>query len=111
MKIVNHGEWKLYAPDTMPLGAPLNTAFTRRKDGRDWYEYNKNSFKEGSVIVACVFNRNGWVVSAANYDPTMIFPAGQMVLEVMNYDGDNPQKELENKSFNPESNSFDAAVE
>jgi hypothetical protein len=43
---------------------------------------------------------------AANYDATKLFPVNQMVIEIVDYEGKDPQKELGGKKYDPETNTI-----
>lgn len=102
---MSHGRWIAYKPETLPEFAPPNALFCRREtDSVDWYDYVKNpeSFAADSVKFTAVKMDYGWIIGAANRDATMLHPAGQLVLEVIDYKGADPQEELENRLFDPE---------
>jgi hypothetical protein len=82
MAVIEHGNWQVYAPATVPPGAPGNTLFARRaeSDGADWYQYVNNSSNfQANTVKLTVFNN---IVAAATIDPTTLFPGNALVLEV-----------------------------
>jgi hypothetical protein len=107
-QIVDHGKWVLYQPDKLPEHAPPGALFVRREsDGVDWYEYIKdeNSFAADTVKFTALWQdiHNGFTISAATRDPARLFPAGQLVREIIDYHGsDDPQVELGEKLYNPD---------
>lgn len=105
MGVINHGNWKLYTPKEGHPHAPPNTLYARNDRGEDWYNYIKDKFQEGSVKMMCSFQRDMWIVGPAVYDADRLFPAGQMVLEITDYEGDDPGNFI-GKSYNPDSNEF-----
>jgi len=104
----NHGTWSLYKPRKFPAHLPPNTIFARRDhDGKDWYDYiyKDNAFKEGNTVMTIGTDEYGMHVNAANLDPSRIFPAGQLVLEV-EYKGDDPQKHFGDRMYDSEKQEF-----
>ena len=79
MSVIDHGNWQLYTPATVPPGAPSNTMFASR-DGTDWYQYVhvSSNFRPDTVKLTVFDN----IVAAATTDPTTLFPGNALVLEV-----------------------------
>ena len=91
-QIVDHGKWVLYQPDTLPEHAPLSALFARREsDGVDWYVYSRDSknFSPDTVKFTVMWQdtHNGFIIGAATRDPTRLFPAGQLLREIIDYHG------------------------
>ena len=112
-QIVDHGKWALYQPDRLPEQAPPNALFARREgDGVDWYEYvrdSKNFSAEGVKFTAFWQDAyNGYTVGAATRDPTRLFPAGMLVREIVDYRGGDPQAELGDKLYDPDTHRLHA---
>ena len=110
-QIIDHGKWEPYQPDKLPELAPLGAMFARREsDGVDWYDYvrDKKNFTADSVKFTVLWQdiHNGFIVGAATRDPTRLFPAGQRVAEIIDYHGGEPQIELGNRLFKPDSNTL-----
>jgi hypothetical protein len=104
-QIVDHGKWVPYRPDKLPEFAPPNTIFARREsDGVDWYDYvrDENSFTADSVKFTALRQDSGWVVGAAVRDANRLHPADQWVAEIIDYHGGDPQAELGNRLFDPD---------
>jgi len=112
MKIINHGTWQIYYPvHQTRTDALFNIMYSKRdKDGVDWYDYlkAKGKFMDGSVKMTCYRDHEGdWVVGAANRDPTMLFPgSGQIILEITDYIGEDPQDHFGRKIYDPDANVF-----
>jgi hypothetical protein len=111
MKIINHGKWSSYKPKPHPSGAPLGAAFARRdEDNVDWYDYihRGDYFKKDSVKIAATFMDvfNKWVVMIAVREPDRIFPADQILLEITDFDGEDPQEFFGRKSYDPDTETF-----
>lgn len=109
--MINHGKWSSYKPNPLPPEAPPNAAFARRdEDGIDWYDYihRGNYFKKDSIKITVMFMDavNKWVVMAAVYEPDRLFPADQILLEITDYDGDNPQEYFGRRIYNPDTEEF-----
>jgi hypothetical protein len=89
-----HGSWSRYTPDPFPPEKPSNAMFLKRDtDGVDWYDYAHaaENWTDGSAKLV-VQNWGGtYVVNAANTDPTFLFPAGAIILEVIGFEGDAQQ--------------------
>lgn len=89
--IIEHGTWTYYTPDQLPHGAPASAIFARRQsDGQDWYELVANPPFAPNNIIMTVDAQN--VVWAATRDPSMIFPARFMVIEMDDTTTENPQE-------------------
>jgi hypothetical protein len=111
MEIKDHGKWSMYWPRPVPSTAIPNAAFARRdEDDMDWYDYihRGNYFKKDSIKVTVMFMDafKKWVVLVAVREPDRIFPADQILLEIIDYEGDNPQEFFGRKSYNPETKTF-----
>lgn len=103
-QIMSHGKWMPYQPDKLPEFMPPNTLFARREsDGMDWYVYSRDNtnFSPDTVKFTALWQdiHNGFVIGAATFDVTRLFPADQMVLEVIDYHGGDPQAELGGRGF------------
>lgn len=61
------------------------------------------NFKPGSVVCNIYhhphFNRS--IVGAATYDPTAVHSINQRVIEIVGYEGDDPQKDFGGKTYDP----------
>ena len=115
-QIVDHGKWMLYTPDTLPQHAPPGALFARREsDAVDWYDYSRDSknFSPDTVKFTALWQdiHNGFVVGAATRDVTWLFPAGQLVREIIDYRGDDPQIELGSKLYHPDTHALHALPE
>jgi hypothetical protein len=111
MSIIKHGKWLSYKPSKLPEGAPINALFARREsDGVDWYDYVNSGRNFGADTVKLMASWRadigGFVIGPAVYDATMLFPAGQFVLEITGYTGTDPQAEFGNKVYDPETGSL-----
>ena len=105
-QIIDHGRWVAYVPDKLPPTAPPNALFCRREsDGVDWYEYVNagNNFSTDGVKFTAFWQDafNGFTVGAATRDPARLFPAGMLVREIIDYRGGDPQVELGDKLYEP----------
>jgi hypothetical protein len=102
-QITDHGKWTLYQPDIRPEHAPPSALFARREsDGVDWYEYSRDSsnFSPDTVkFTDLAGQHNGFIINAATFDVTTLFPAGQRLLEIIDYHGGDPQTELGERFF------------
>lgn len=101
---MSHGRWIPYRPDKLPEHAPFNALFAKREsDNVDWYDYvrDASNFTEGSVKFTARQTDDGWIIGAAYHDATMLHPANQMVLEIIDYLGADPQEELGDRLFDP----------
>jgi len=110
-QIIDHGKWQLYRPDRLPEQAPPNALFARREgDGVDWYDYvnEGHNFSPDTVKFTAFWQdlHNGWTIGAATRDVTRLFPAGQLVRELTEFYGSDPQAELEVKRYDPDSNTL-----
>lgn len=106
-QIMSHGKWTPYVPEKWPEWAPLGALFCRREsDGVDWYEYvrDEKSFTADSVKFTALQQDDGWVIGAAVRDATRIYPVNQIVLEVIDYRGGDPQEELGGRLFDIDAN-------
>lgn len=111
MKIIDHGKWEKYRPDELPYGAPPNALFARREsDGVDWYEYVNSGKHFGVTSIKLMAGDQpalgGLIVGPAVYDPTLLFPPGQVVLEITGHKSKDPQAEFGNKVFDREAQTF-----
>jgi hypothetical protein len=123
MKIIDHGKWIPYKPtkDRWPEGAPLNALFAKREsDGVDWYDYVNppkekrerlfsENFREDSVKIAFMWHEyeQRWKIGATVIDATMIFPANQIVREIIGFGTTDEQEiiaRLRNRFIDPETN-------
>jgi hypothetical protein len=110
-QIVDHGKWVLYQPDKLPEHAPSGALFARREsDGVDWYDYvrDERSFAADTVKFTVIRQdvHDGFTVGAATRDPTRLFPGGAMVREIIDYHGGEPQTELGERLYRPDSNTL-----
>ena len=109
-QIVDHGKWVAYQPDNLPEHAPPGAMFARREsDGVDWYVYSRDSknFNPDTVKFTVLWQEayNGFIIGAATRDQTRLFPAGQLVREIIDYrGGDDPQVELGARLYDPDTN-------
>lgn len=106
---MTHGKWIAYKPEKLPEFAPFSALFARREsDGVDWYEYSRDpkSFSADSVKFTALQQDSGWVIGAAVRDAAMLHPANQLVLELIDYHGTDPQAELGGRLFNPDTNTL-----
>lgn len=104
---VNHGSWKLYKPAFGHPDAPPNTLYACNESGADWYSYLAGDyFEEDSVKMMCILRDEGYVVMAATFNEDELFPAGQMVLEVTDYSGDDPQGYFGGKIYDKDTDTF-----
>ena len=106
-QVIDHGKWQLYQPDRLPEDAPPSAMFARREsDGIDWYIYSRGpkNFGADTVKFTVMWNEvhDGFVVGAATTDVSKLFPAGQLVLELTEFHGKDPQAELEVKRYDPD---------
>jgi hypothetical protein len=113
-QILDHGRWVRYQPDRLPQGMPPNALFARREsDGVDWYDYvrDENSFVADSVKFTATWQdiHNGYTIGLATRDPTMLFPAGALLREIIDYHGsDDLRLELGNRLYNPDTHTLHA---
>ena len=111
MAFVDHGKWLIYTPATLPEGAPGGALFLRREsDGVDWYDYVKNggNFTPGSVKFTALWQDtySSYVSKVATFDETMLFPTGQIVREILDYTGSDPQTDVGQKLYDPATDNF-----
>ena len=113
-QIIDHGKWVRYQPDKLSQGMPPNTLFARRiSDGIDWYDYvrDEKSFAVDTVKFTALWQdiHNGYTIGAVTRDPTMLFPAGALLREIVDYHGgDDLRLELGNKLYNPDTQTLHA---
>lgn len=111
LTVIGHGAWEEYRPGLVPVEAPRGAIFARRTDDQvDWYDYvnDRDNFAPENVKFAAIIRdyAGGYVVGAAVYDATMLFPAGQIVGEITDYTGTDPQTDLGNKLYDPATGTF-----
>lgn len=112
MNTIDHGQWDIYVPASLPEGAPANALFARRQgDGVDWYDYvnDSSSFNPAYVKIAAFYRTatSEYIVGPAVYDATEIFPGRVCIIhEVTDYAGSDPQADLGNKAFDPATGTF-----
>ena len=115
MNIKNHGKWTGYIPETLPQNAPTGTLFCKREgDGQDWYDYVHpgTNFEATSVKFAALWQEalGGYIVGAAVYDATMLFPANQILAEILDYAGTDPQADFGGKLYDQTAGTFTMPV-
>jgi hypothetical protein len=137
MKIIDHGVWVKYKPDKPRAEAPANAMYMRREsDGVDWYDYVRPNFyqmfprpqslleltgeteplvpnfKPDSLICNVSYHEHlkAHVVGAAVRDPTAVAPINQRVIEIVGFDGDDPQAEFGGKVYDHEAGTFSKLV-
>lgn len=112
MKIKDHGKWVVYTPRNPVFPDVLADIMyaKRESDGVDWYVYSDfgKKFDKSTVKVTCYPMDGQWIVGAATFDGTAIFPGGLMVLEVIGYKGGNPQSHFGGKIYDPYTKEFTA---
>lgn len=104
-QIMSHGKWVSYVPEKWPERAPPGALFCRREsDAADWYDYARDprSFTAGSVKFTALRQAVGWMISVATRDAERLFPTDQLVLEIIDYHGADPQAELSERLFDPD---------
>jgi hypothetical protein len=111
MTTKNHGTWVAYRPAKHPKDAPLGAMFTRREsDGKDWYDLvnEDKPFRQSQSVKMCLrSDKSNWIVCVAVYDETMLFPqAGQLILEVTDYEGTDPQRDFGGKTWDQKTDTF-----
>ena len=111
MAHIDHGFWIRYKPEKPPEDAPTSALFAKREsDNQDWYDYvhPKDKFNPSNVVIAAIWRdyANGYVVGPAVYDASMIFPADHIIYEIDDYAGSDPQEDLLNKIYDPETGAF-----
>ena len=103
MNIINHGTWHSYVPDVTPDGYPQGVVYARRDgDGKDWYELlygAQPAFSPNSIKLTALKEGARWIVKVATDDATKLFPVNQLLLEVTDYVGSDPQAELGGKEY------------
>jgi hypothetical protein len=102
--IIDHGKWLPYTPDPYPQGAPPNALFARREsDSLDWYEHVKTGFQDDSVKFMATWRSEvrGYVIGPATYDASAIWPPNQVVGEITDYTGSDPQADFGGKVYDP----------
>lgn len=99
--IIEHGTWEYYKPAEMKEGFPPHAMFAKRvDDGADWYEYQATKpFGEGSVVMTAYELNGQLVVGAATFDYSAIFPPRARVLEETEYQGQTPQADFGQKTY------------
>ena len=68
------------------------------------YEYIKEGgFNPENVKFQAIFQQiyNGYIIGPAVYDATMLFPRNQVVGEITDYTGSNPQTDFGGKLYDP----------
>lgn len=119
MANISHGVWELYVPVSTPEGAPGSAIYAKRvSDGKDWYEYLKeNPFQPSSakVVVVDMRDEEGVITATAAgavIDPSRLFPAGQEVVEVTDYQGPiDPQMSFERRTYDRRARKFGPPLE
>jgi hypothetical protein len=109
MASIDHGIWQTYTPNTPDL--PSGALFLQRQsDGADWYDYVKagTNFTPGSVKFSALWQDlySSYVCKVATFDETLLFPTGQMVREITDYTGSDPQGDFGQKLYDPATDSF-----
>ena len=105
MNIKNHGIWLPYKPQKLPKDAPPSALFVRRAgDGVDWYDYVSSGRNFGKYTIKMTVIDSG--VAAATKDPTALFPASALVLEVSDVETDDPQKLFGNMIYHADTQTF-----
>jgi hypothetical protein len=111
MASIDHGRWSGYTPGTLPPEAPPGALYIRRdSDGVDWYVYLRDvtSFGADTVKLSALWQDayNGYVVSVATYDADRLFPVDQIVREITDYTGSDPQADYGSRLYDPATDSF-----
>jgi hypothetical protein len=110
MNVIDHGNWLRYTPTEFPEGVPKAAMFAQREsDGVDWYKHSSGgeNFGADTVKFTALWHEGiGYLVGAANYDVTMLFPPGHIVGEITDYTGSNPQADLGGKLYDPDEGAF-----
>jgi hypothetical protein len=106
MNIIDHGRWIRYEPHAIPIDAPSGAMFAKREsDGVDWYDYvnSGENFAAQNVKFMAIWQDvyQSHVVGPAVYDATLLFPASQVVGEITDYTGNNPQADFGGKLYDP----------
>lgn len=107
MNIIDHGSWEPYKPAKFPESAPANALFVIRKsDHVDWYDYVNSGENFGADTVKFSAMEHdpaiGYAIGPAVYDATLIFPSNQVVGEITDYTGSDPQADFGGKIYDPE---------
>jgi len=108
MAHINHGMWRRYQPTETREGIPPDVLYCRREsDGLDFYDFVQppaTPYAEGSVAIAVMWREeyNAHVVGAATYDPTAMFPADSVIIEIDDYTGSDPQADLGGRVYDLE---------
>jgi len=111
MTFIDHGKWQPYTPATLPPGVPSGALFVRREsDGIDWYDYVKDggNFSPDTVKFTALWHPTyqSYLVGAAVYDVTLLFPPNQLVREITDYAGSDPQADFGSKLYDPATDAF-----
>jgi hypothetical protein len=114
MNIIDHGKWTRYHPSRLPEEMPPNALYSRREsDQKDWYDFlwKDKVFKQDTVKATANWTDNVgvYVIGAATYDGSMMFPHDSLIIEIEGYTGVDPQKDLGGKSYDPQTQSFGIA--
>lgn len=108
MAHINHGSWVRYQPTETRAGIPLTVMYARREsDGLDFYDFVQppaTPYAEGNVAIAVMWREeyNAYIVGAAVFDPTAMFPAGHTIVEIDDYTGTDPQTDLGGRAYDLE---------
>jgi len=115
MNIIDHGKWVPYKPERHyrkfeEAGeAGVNLLYAKRtSDGKDWYVYvnDDEPFGNNNVKMIVHDQGDGWIVGAAVYDATLLWPANSLLLEVTDYRGSDPQQDFGGKMFDRKTRTF-----
>lgn len=111
MNITNHGTWSAYIPDQLPPGYPKSAIFAKSDTtGRDWYDalYGKEPmFAADSFKITATREPDGsWRTQACNVDATKVFPINQLLLELTDYTGSDPQSDLGQMRYDEATNTI-----
>ena len=111
MNIINHGTWSSYVRNPIPEGLLPTTLFAKSDTtDRDWYDalYSETPLlAAGSVAITAMKDDSGlWRIMVATKDATALFPARQMLLEVTDYTGTDPQADFGGMQYVEASNSI-----
>lgn len=84
----DHGQWSMYIPATIPPDVPANAMFLKRQgDDQDWYAYVHAGTNFDAISVKFVVYLNAsnslTMIRAPAMDPTMLFPDGAQVVEML----------------------------
>lgn len=118
--VKDHGTWSPYTPDPMPEWATAfggSVVFLRSDvTGMDWYSYRNadGSFQPGAVLANTLKDpvTGREAVKAVFRDPSMLFPSGQRLIEILGVDPSvtDPLALFEEMTFDPASLTFSAPV-